>query len=89
MKIKLDDNHFLNSDQFCYWITAVVIPGEKSRKKKPYEVRVSGYVATFEQAVDSYIDGKVNGSAATSLTKLAKEIRTLKKTVRGWKPNGS
>lgn len=85
MKIKLDGKHFLNSDPYCYWITCLVEPTEKSRKKKPYEVRVSGYMPTFEQAVESYIDTKINTSTAESITKLKEDIRKLKKEVRGWK----
>lgn len=84
MKIKLDENHFLNSDPYCFWITCLVTPGENSRKKKPYEVRVSGYLPTFEQAVESYIDGRINSSMAKSLSKLKEDIRQLKEDVRGW-----
>lgn len=84
MKIKLDDTHFLNSDPYCFWITCLVTPGKDSRKKKPYEVRVSGYLPTFEQAVESYIDNKINTSTATSVSKLKEEVRKLKAEVRGW-----
>lgn len=84
MKIKLDDTHWLNSDVYCYWITCLVTPGKDSRKKKPYEVRVSGYLPTFEQAVESYIDGRINSSMATNLSKLKEDIRKLKDEVRGW-----
>lgn len=85
MKIKLDETHWLNSDSFCYWITALVEPKKDSKKKKPYEMRVSGYVATFEQAVDSLIDNKVRESRATNLKKLSEEIKELKAEVKGWK----
>lgn len=85
VKIKLDDTHWLNSDQYCYWITCLVIPGEDSRKKKPYEVRVSGYVPTFEMAVESYVDKYANASTATSLNKLKQDIQKLKSEVRAWK----
>lgn len=85
VKIKLDDTHFLNSDSYCYWVTCLVQPGEDSRKKKPYEIRVSGYLPTFEQAVESFINNSVNSSMATSLNKLKKDIENLKKEVRAWK----
>lgn len=85
VKIQLDDTHFLNSDQYCFWITCLVTPGEKSRKKKPYEVRVSGYLPTFEQAVESFIDRFANESTATSLNKLKQDIQKLKAEVRAWK----
>lgn len=83
MKIKLDDKHWLNSDRYSYWITALVEPEEG--KKKPYERRVSGYQPSFEQAVESYIDYIVNESQATSMNKLKQDIQKLKKEVRGWK----
>lgn len=85
MKIPLDETHWLNSDAYCYWITCLVEPGEDSRKKKPYERRVSGYVPTFEMAVDSFIDKYANESTAKSLNKLKKEIQSLKAEVRAWK----
>lgn len=85
VKIKLDDNHWLNSDTYCYWITCLVTPGKDSKKKKPYEVRVSGYVTTFEMAVESYIDRYANESTATSLNKLKQDIQKLKAEVRAWK----
>lgn len=85
VKIKLDETHWLNSDAYCYWITCLVTPTEKSRKKKPYEVRVSGYLPTFEQAVESFINFEVNNSTATSLNKLKKDIEKLKEEVRAWK----
>ena len=85
VKIKLDDSHWLNSDAYCYWITCIVEPGEDSRKKKPYERRVSGYVPTFEKAVESYINGRVNESTAKSLNRLKQDIQNLKAEVRAWK----
>lgn len=81
MKIKLDDKHWLNSDRYSYWITALV----ETENKKPYERRVSGYQPTFGQAVESFIDYFVSESQAKSITKLSEDIRKLKAEVRGWK----
>lgn len=87
MKIKLDDKHWLNSDRYSYWITALVEPEEdkNGKRKKPYERRVSGYLPTFGQAVESFIDYFVNESQAKSINKLSADIRKLKAEVRGWK----
>ncbi len=60
MKIQLDDKHFLNSDPYCYWITCVV----KSKEGKPYEKRVSGYAATFGDAVNSFIEKTIKQSSS-------------------------
>lgn len=40
---------------------------------------------TFEMAVESYIDKKINGSDAAEVAQLVKEIKDLKTEVRGWK----
>ena len=82
MNIKLDDVHYLVSDPKCLWIETEVTP--KDGKKKPYKRRSSGYAATFEGAVESYIKEAINSSEATKISKLAKEIKALKEEVRGW-----
>lgn len=81
MDIKLDDKHILKCDEYCYWI-AVMVEGEKA--KKPYERRCSGYAATFEQAVESFIDRRIRAAEIDNLKKLTKEIKDLKAEVRGW-----
>ena len=83
MRIKLDEKHYLNSDQFCYWITVIV--NRDGEGKAPYEKRVSGYAGTFEQAVDSYIDRRINSLEIQEFRALAKEIKALKKEIRSWK----
>ena len=81
MKIPLDDKHILCSEEFCCWIVQIVTP----EKGKPYERRVSGYVPTFEMAVESYINKKINSSEATKISQLRDEVRKLKQEVRKWK----
>lgn len=85
MKINLDKNHILNSDNYCYWITVMVKPTAKSKTKEPYERRVSGYTGTFEQCVDSFIECRIRGLNVEDYKQLVKEINQLKKEVRGWK----
>lgn len=81
MRIKIDENHYLNSDPYCYWISCEV----ESETKKKYDKRVSGYCNTIEQAVHSYIDRQVLSSEAETLRTLAKDVAKLKKTVETWK----
>lgn len=81
MKIKLDEKHYLNSDKYCCYITCLC----KTESGKTAERRVSGYYTTFEQCVESYINQKVLGSTAGSMTALKADIVKLKKEVRGWK----
>lgn len=53
MKIQLNDKHY-------YWITCIV----KSKDGKPYEKRVSGYAATFGDAVNSFIEKTIKQSSS-------------------------
>ena len=82
MKIPLDDKHILCSEETCCWIVRIITPG----KGKLYEKRVSGYYATFQQAVESYIDKRINSLEATEIRQLADAIEELKAEVRAWKP---
>lgn len=81
MRIKLDDNHYLNSDQYCYWITCEFI----NDKGKLMERRVSGYKPTIDTAVESYIDKRINTSEAVKITQLANDVKKLKKDIKTWK----
>ena len=81
MKIKLDDKHFLNSDEGCYWITVTV---EAEKTGKTYERRVSGYTPTFSGAVDTFIEKRIKTAEIGDFTELVKTIEDLKAEVRGW-----
>lgn len=85
MRIKLDDTHWLNSDPQCYWITKVVTVKKGSKPGSTYERRCSGYVATFAQAVDSFIECKIRESKIEDFTELKKTINDIKQEVKKWK----
>lgn len=85
MRIKLDDKHWLNSDPQCYWITKVVTVEKGNNAGKTYERRCSGYVATFAQAVDSFIECKIREFKIEDFTKLKKTINDIKQEVKKWK----
>ena len=85
MKIKLDDTHWLNSDELCYWITVEVKSSRGKNIGNTYEKRCSGYTATFEQAVDSFIEKSIKAAQIEDFRKLVKTINDLKKEVRSWK----
>ena len=83
MRIQLDDHHFLNTDNFCCWITR-----EKPNKDGKVNPRnMSGYYPTFTGAVESYIERRIKTSEATEIAKLKNEIEALKAEVRGWEEN--
>lgn len=85
MRIKLDDTHWLNSDPQCYWITKVVTVKEGKKPGSTYERRCSGYVATFAEVVDSFIECKIRESKIESFTELKKTINSIKQEVKKWK----
>lgn len=80
MKIKLDEKHYLNSDQYNYWITALV----KDKNGKPVERRKSGYMTDLEGAVVSYIDQHIKSSETGDFKALIAEVKELKKQVKKW-----
>lgn len=84
MRIQLDEHHFLNTDNFCCWITR-----EKPNKDGKVNPRnMSGYYPTFTGAVESYIERRIKTSEATEISELKNEIEALKTEVRGWEENG-
>ena len=85
MKVKLDDKHYLNSDEFSYWITVEVVTKNGKNAGKVYEKRCSGYTRTFSEAVDSFIEKKIKAAQIDDFKKLVKTINDLKKEVKGWK----
>lgn len=82
MRARLDEKHTLCSDEYCCWITQTVTP----KGKKPYEKRVSGYVPTFQMAVESYVNKKINSSEAKEIRQVANEVAALAEEVRAWNP---
>lgn len=86
MKIRLGTKYWLNSDPQCYWITQDVKIKEGKNAGNIVERRCSGYTATFEQCVDSFIERKIKQAEIASYSKLVKEINALKKEIRSWKP---
>lgn len=86
MRIKLDDTHTLCSDRWCCWIME-----QRNNQKtgEPYEVRVSGFYRTYEEAATDYIETEFMGSAAEDLVALAGQLADLKKEVREWNRNKS
>ena len=77
MKIALDEKHFLNSDQYCYWISCLVTSTNKQTgEEKTVERRVSGYARTFSDAVTSFIENRI--------CEFKREVEQLRKTVQGW-----
>ena len=79
MKVKLDERHTLLSDQYCCWIEQT---RTAEKTGKDYQVRVSGYCNTVEQALESYINRRLLGSDLESAAELRDSIRDLKSDIR-------
>lgn len=80
MKLKLDDNHYLVSDGYDYWITVESI----SKNGKPYERRITGYCRTFSQAVDNYIDKRIKTAPEYDITEIRALLIEIKDMISGW-----
>ena len=78
MKIQLDKNHFLNGDEYCYWITTKI----KSNKGKEYERRVTGYATKLEDVFTDYIDKKIKSTNATNIKELATIVEETKADIK-------
>ena len=82
MRIRLDDHHYLVSDQYSFWITRTIKP----ENKRPYEKVVSGYHRHIEDLLEDFIDRQFKSSEAESIKALTKDVNALKKLVKSWKP---
>lgn len=81
MKIKLDDKHYLNSDQYCFWITKETTTSKGTVR----EYQMTGYHRTLPDCIDCFIDKSIGGADVKTLVELSKQIKDLKKLIRGWK----
>lgn len=81
MKIKLDDQHVLESDQYNIWISAEVL----SKNGRIYYRNITGYYRNIEELLDDYLNKSILGSSATSFTALKKEIQLTRKKISEWK----
>lgn len=85
MQVKIGEKYYLNCDQFCYWISREYEIQDGKNAGTIVERRVSGYTATFEQAVDSFIERHIKIAEISDFSELVKVINDLKEEVRSWK----
>lgn len=81
MNIRLDDKHTLNTDNYCCWITTDVV----NKNGDVNQRRVSGYLPTIEQAVESFVKHDFMSSEAQTVVELEKEVKKLKQRISKWK----
>lgn len=85
MRIEIGEKYYLNCDQFCYWISLRYEIKSGKGAGETIERRVSGYTATFEQAVDSFIERHIKTAKIGDFSELVREVNDLKEEVRSWK----
>ena len=78
-KKRLGKNYWLNCDPYCYWISEEYEVKKGKTAGTIAERNVSGYTATFEQAVNSFIEKGIKAAEIDDFTKLVETINELKK----------
>lgn len=83
MRIYLGNNFYLNSDQFCVWITQE-IKAQKSKtgKESVYERTYNGYHADLPHCMESFLRKAVNSSEAETVIELCEEIKRIDMVVK-------
>ena len=81
MKIKLDDHHYLESDQYNLWVTEE----RTSKNGKKYSMNVTGYYNNIEDLLNDYAGRSFMASNAKSFTALKKEMAATRKQISKWK----
>lgn len=80
MKIRLDSEHWLQSDAYCYWITKDMV----SKNGKEYESRVSGYLENLDDIVKDIVQRKIRSSEATQINELRDDVKKTLTMLKGW-----
>lgn len=83
MEIKLDDKYTLFTDNFCSWIMRTAF----TKKGTTRQTKASGYCATLEDTLASFLDKKILSSKAESLEQILKEIQEAKEEIHSWFKN--
>lgn len=86
MKVKIDDNLFLESDEYQYTLklyngTFTTYNKGKENEYERENFKTLGYFSSVEQAVKKLIDMEIKASKAESLSELLKDIKAIKKWI--------
>lgn len=83
MRINLGNGFYLNSDQFCVWITQEIKTQKtKTGKESVYERTYNGYHADLPHCMESFLKKAVNSSEAETLLELCEEIKKIDKILK-------
>jgi len=86
MKVKIDDNLYLESDEHQYILkqytgTYSIRNKGKDNEHQVENFRVLGYFRTVSQAVNKLISNEIKTSTASNLKELREDIQKIKKWV--------
>lgn len=86
MKVKVDDNLFLESDEHQYILklyngTFTTYNEGKENEYERENFKTLGYFASVEQAIKKLIDMEIKTSSAENLSELLKDINAIKRWI--------
>lgn len=78
-EIPLGNGYYLINDPYCWWIEKEYI---SKKTGKPQRKNLTMYNISVENAFESLTDYHIKAFDTKSITRLIKEIKTLKKEIR-------
>lgn len=83
MKIHIENNLYLESDQYQYLLkqySGRTYPNKKGEEIESYQV--IGYYGSVNQAIKALINKKIKETTATNLTELLNDIKRIEKHIK-------
>lgn len=83
MKVKIEDNLYLESDAYQYILREYSGKTYTEKDGKEREVsRALGYYGTVQQAIESLVQMKLRESTATTLTELKEDLEKIRQFIK-------
>lgn len=83
MKVKIEDNLYLESDAYQYILREYSGKTYTDKDGKEREgSRVLGYYGTVQQAIESLVQMKLRESTATTLTELKEDLEKIRQFIK-------
>jgi len=83
MKVKIEDNLYLESDAYQYILREYSGKTYTDKDGKEREVsRALGYYGTVQQAIESLVQIKLRESTATTLTELKEDVESIRRLIK-------
>ena len=75
-------NYIICSDPQCMWLEEKYTGKTKAGEGKEYIRRTSGYVRTFDELLESFVERKIRSSEATDIKKLLREFSDIERDIK-------